>query len=425
MTAKISLHCIVDNATEAQLNRAVLYLRRVQPEAVNIAAGSQLDRGMAFVERVRAEVPGIKVFWRHLEDTGIWTKLDPEKWYDSRIAPRLEWAFKNRLIVVTDNESSGDDETMKRYVQWQIKVMGKLHQVGLNAAVGRFATGNIKETQYTLLKPMFDEMTLGDYFSPNEYHNVPSDSSGGHLNRYKLAWQAAGRNLPTAIGEFGMSVHYDPGKGFRSINMSGAYAAQLGIGHFEAWHKPNDVTVFYFTIGGYSWGSFQLVLPDGSDDSLLSVLEAYAAKEPIEVATKPIPMPKPTDARNARKVIVHFAAPLRNIRDGSSTRYKVVGSIHTGDELTIYDPILTDENRGRWEWVETDAGNGFINIDDVSFEPVKLPVTERPTTESPVVPPAPPAPEMPRLYVYRTLLQLLPSEAEKLKAQGFMLEAIA
>lgn len=266
----ISLHIIIDNATDAQLDRGLRYLKRTNQKLVNIAAGAQLDRGMAYVERVRAEVPGIKVFWRHLEDTGIWRKLNPLEWWVSRVTDRLSWAQRNDIIFVTDNESSGDDTTIQNYVRWQKSVMEQLHEKGLHAAVGRFATGNILEEQYTLLKPMFDCIQPGDYFSPNEYFNAPGKSSGGHLFRYDLGWKAAGHALPTAIGEFAMAVDYKSDKGYRSIGMSGKDFAALAIQQYEAWYETRGVTVFLYCIGGYGWELFQL------DDEVLTALETYA-----------------------------------------------------------------------------------------------------------------------------------------------------
>lgn len=375
--AAISLHIVVDGATPDQLDRAALYLCRINARMVNIAAGAQLDRGMQFVERVRTETPGIGVFWRHLEDTGIWTRLDPISWYDSRIAPRLEWAFRNRIIFVTDNESSGNDEEIKRYVEWQIKVMEQLHRAGLNAAVGRFATGNIKENQYALLKPMFDAMIPGDYFSPNEYHNAPSGSSAGHLNRYKLAWQAAGRNLPTTIGEFGMAVNYQSDKGYLSANISGGMAAEIGIKHFEDWYKPNDVTVFWYCVGGYSWPNFQI------NEELYQELEAYAAKD---APPMPLPsMPKPSNANDKHRM---KATQDVELLTGPAAGYALKGVIHTGFEVDLYNMPATSDRGVYFKWADVRTGplvgmGGWVR-DDVNWQEVKKATSEVPPVETPV-----------------------------------------
>jgi hypothetical protein len=63
----ISLHILADNAAPERLERAVQYLKRVRPKYVNIAGGSQLDIAMQLTERVRLEVPGIKVVFRHMK----------------------------------------------------------------------------------------------------------------------------------------------------------------------------------------------------------------------------------------------------------------------------------------------------------------------------------------------------------------------
>lgn len=297
MTAQISLHINVDNTTDAQLDRALTYLHRTKAQMVNIAAGAQLDRGYAFVDGLRAAMPTIKVFWRHLEDTGVWTKLSPVEWYNSRVLPRLAWAARNDIVFVTDNESSGDNTTIENYVRWQKTVMAMLHEKGLHAAVGRFATGNIREEQYALLKPMFDAFQTGDYFSPNEYFNAPGRSSSGHLYRYNLAWMAMGKPLPTAIGELGMSVDYKSGDGYHTLNMSAKDYAALVIQNFEMWYKKFNVTVFLYVIGGFGWQSFQI------DGDVMTELETYAAKQ--DTATVPVVMPdKPAP------VVAPIPAPL-------------------------------------------------------------------------------------------------------------------
>lgn len=272
----ISLHLIADNADPARLDRGVLYLKRVNARSVNVAGGSQIDRAMTLVDQIHDELPNIIIFWRQLEDTGIHAELSPEQWYASRVAPRLEWLQRHQVRFVTDNESSGDDARIHTYAAWQVDVMNRLHAVGLFAAIDRFATGNIGDgtegsNQYPFLKPTFDAMIPGDYISPNEYSNAPGLSSVGHLGRYENMYRAAGRDLPTTIGEAGIAVHYDPGKGYLTVpGLTGkAYADQM-IAE-EVHYGGGAIDRFLYCIGGYGWESFQI------GDDVLETLEAHYA----------------------------------------------------------------------------------------------------------------------------------------------------
>lgn len=294
----ISIHINCDNATPAQLDRALLYLIRTNQRSVNIAAGTELKKGMDFVERVRAALPHINIFWRNLdpEDTGIHAKYSPQWVFDKKVLPYLAWFKRNNVIFVCDNESSGNDDQIKAYTIWMVSFLIIMHAVNLATSVCRFATGNIKESQYALLKPVFNAMLPSDWISPNEYSNVPGKSSGGHLARYENMWIAAGKHLPTAIGEAGVCPDYNPGKGFRSVPMSGkAYADQM-ISE-EVWYENGQIDRFLFVVGGFGWGDFQLIKDLGNgkvEADTLDALEAYYAAHPATspvVVTEPPPPP--------------------------------------------------------------------------------------------------------------------------------------
>lgn len=290
----ISLHINCDNATPAQLDRALLYLIRTNQRSVNIAAGTELKKGMAFVERVRAALPHINIFWRNLdpEDTGIHAKYSPQWVFDRKVLPYISWFKHNNIIFVCDNESSGDDEQMKAYASWTVSFLIIMHAVSLATATCRFATGNIKESQYALLKPIFNAMLPSDWISPNEYSNAPGKSSGGHLARYENMRITAGKHLPTSIGEAGLCPDYNPGKGFRSIGMSGkAYADQM-ISE-EVWYENGAIDRFLFVVGGFGWGDFQLIKDMGNgqvEADTLDALEAHYAKQPVPVPLAPPPV---------------------------------------------------------------------------------------------------------------------------------------
>lgn len=277
----ITLHIVADNADPKRIDRAIQYLKVTHQPTVNIAGGSQVDLAMQLVERVIAEVPAIIPFFRILEDTGIIMQMGADELYKSRVQPRLAWMQKNKVVYVVDNETSGSDAIIQEYVRREVAFAKHLHADGLHGAFLRFATGNIGDgtngntNQYPLLKPMLDELQLGDFVSPNEYSNAPGKSSGGHLERYKRIEAIAGHPLPIAIGEAGILVDYKANAGFDSIHLPGkTYAAQL-IGE-EIWYRGGSIPRHVFCVGGYGrWASMQL------PDDFYEFLEGYYASNPI------------------------------------------------------------------------------------------------------------------------------------------------
>lgn len=278
----ISLHIKVDQLSNAVLDRALQYLVRVNAHSVQITAGAEIQRGQQYLEGIRSHLPNAVLFWRDVNpsDGGIYARMTPQQVFNLKVAPYLDWYKRNKVVFMPDNESSGDDAAMTAYAQWEATFLGLLHNVGLNGAMCRFATGTIKESQYHLLTPIFNAMKNGDWLSPNEYSNAPGQSSAGHLERYKNMWTAAGRKLPVAIGEAGICVNYDPGRGYRSIGLSGsAYANQM-ISE-EVWYLNGQIDRFLFVVGK-GWDSFSLIneIPGGVEADTLDALEKYYAAHP-------------------------------------------------------------------------------------------------------------------------------------------------
>lgn len=298
----LSPHIIVDNIDPAMLQRCLEYIQRVkQLKFVNIGAGAQIDRGMAFVERVHREIPHLRIVWRNLDkedDTGILAKWTPEKLYSERVTKYLKWFQDNKVIFMPDNETSGDDNRIKLYARDEAKIAHMLHADGLNGAFCRFSTGTIQDgsqpgesNQYPLLKPIFDVMNAEDIISPNEYRNRPGGSSGGHLFRYDLMYKAAGRKLPTFIGEAGVSVNYDPGVGYQAIGMSDQAVCELMLGD-EGWYENGAIDRSWYLIGGYTHESFRW------RPGIFEYLENYYAKQPpviVPPPPDPDPLPPPLD----------------------------------------------------------------------------------------------------------------------------------
>lgn len=405
----ITLHILADNAAPAQLERALLYLKRTKQRSVNIGAGAELLKGMQYVDRVRAECPGIKIFWRNMEpeDTGIHTKMSAQSLFNKKIAPYLDWFKKNEIILVCDNESSGDDNAIREYVRWTVELLVIMHAVNLATAVCRFATGNIGDgshgsNQYPLLKPIFTAMLPSDWASPNEYSNAPGKSSGGHLARYKLMWEAAGRKLPTFIGEAGVCPDYNPGKGFRSVPMTGkAHAAQL-IAE-EVWYP--DIDRALFVVGGFGWEGFQLITEIGNGkveaDTLDALEDHYAKHPPIDTPTPPPPPAirwiNTIAAVTAIDAVLLRETPTAGIGNGLATI--------KNNETIDY---AADQSVDGWWFVRYNGIQGWLPATFFHPAVVEMPA-EKPPTEPPMtIPPIdPPLPEVPALTPEQAKAQLI------------------
>lgn len=282
----LSLHIIADNAGPARLDRAVDYLKRTKQTAVQVAGGSQIDRAMHLAERIRSELPAIEIYWRVLEDTGSVAKWSAGAWFEWAIKPHLNWMQQLKTIMVVDNESSGDDAFIRYYTEQSRQRAKILHDNGLYGAFCRFATGNIQEHQYALLKPLLDELKAGDRVSPNEYSNRPGLSSGGHLERWKRLRAVTNNPLTFSIGECGVLNDYRAHDGYLNF-MSGRDMA-LQLVSEEMWYNGGTIPRFLFAIGGYQeWNSLQV------NDEVLTTLEEYYAAHPIGQPPPPSPFPPP------------------------------------------------------------------------------------------------------------------------------------
>lgn len=338
----ISLHVIVDGCPPERLDRALLYLMRTQQTAVCIGGGAQLDRTMQFIERVRIAMPKIVIMMRILEDTGILLKLTPNEWYNRYITPRMKWLQDNKIVLVVDNESSGDDATIKEYVARSITVANMLHAAKLNGAFCRFATGNIVENQYQYLKPLLEILNDGDWVSNNEYSNSPGKSSSGHLERYKRILNVVpGKHFNVAIGECGILKDYQAREGYTSIPISGAEAANQLLAD-EVWYEGGSIPRFWFVIGGYQdWQHVQV------GDDALAALEDYYSKNPISPVTPPpsgggtTPTPLPPYTVGAQYVIT-TPGEYVNVRQVPSTNGAILGTIPNQAVVTVFEEQLVN-----------------------------------------------------------------------------------
>lgn len=358
----VSLHVVIDNTPNELLDRALLYLVRTNQRAVNIAAGSQIDRGMQFVERVRAALPNIDIFWRVLEDTGIHSKLSVDEWWRQRVAPLLSWMQKNRVIMVLDNESSGDNNAIRYYVQWEVEALKRLHAVGLRGAAARFATGNIGDgtngnpNQYPLLKPLFDALLPGDWIAPNEYSNAPGKSSSGNIARFKLMETVAGRQLPISIGEAGVLDGYDPYRGYKTVMTDEQFVAQI-LGE-EVWYRPDiDRSLFAISGDAAKWGTMQV------SDLVMRLLEEHYAKNPIPRRSKVV------DKLEKVQITINSAVRLRSAPSTSASIITTLSPAIIHAELFTQGGGPTVANGYTWQKVRIGTVDGWIASELVTIIP--------------------------------------------------------
>jgi len=283
----ISLHIVVDQSTPAMLDMALWYLKETKQPLVNIAGGAQLDLTMQYAERVRRELPDIVIQFRILEDTGIIMQLTPQQWFVRYVMPRMKWLRDNRIVLVVDNETSGSNETIKLYVDRSIVIANMLHDVQLNGAFCRFATGNINDgkdadksrtDQYPLLTPLLQALNDKDWVSPNEYTNANGKSSSGHLARWENIRRVApaGKSLNFSIGEAGILVDYQAKHGWIKSGMTAKNVA-LQLLADEQWYEGGRIPRCAFTIGGNpdDWGTLQI------NKEILDVWVEYYKAHPI------------------------------------------------------------------------------------------------------------------------------------------------
>lgn len=431
MTSGISYHIIADQVyTDADHNKVLKHLQVIQPRWVNVMGSNmRWGRVLDLAHRLKRELADMRIILRYWPDDGNWVKpeyKDPRAWYT---------AFKQYMdmgfVMLTDNESVQDD--MRPYAEWQAAII-RLAIADNNAvAVGRFSTGTPDDgSQGNDHYPQLDAMWYAlaqskaaqapgkeSIWSPNEYYNQPSASSGGHLFRYMNGWKRCDQEgvarPTTVIGEFGMCIDYKPAQGYKLLGITGKPAARMGIDHFNLWYRPHGVDVMWYSMGAWGIrGSFN-VLDD--PDFLKEVEDAYGRGEiVVKTKTQRLPMPKPDNARNARRVKVTFKAPYRNLRDGAGQDYTDVGDIRSGDTITLYDPIVTGSDNLRWVWGEDVRGrNGWFQIEGVQFESVK----DEPAPEKPAEPPErPETPPTMRQYVIKVVITATEEQTAQIAASA-------
>lgn len=160
-------------------------------------------------------------------------------------------------------------------------------------------------------------------------------------------------------------------------------------------------------------------------EDFIAALEK-AVDVPI-VQTKPIPMPKPLDASNARRQTLVSIGSGRIVRAGPGVDYKPYKTLNNGAVMTVYDPIKTDGQGMRWAWIESTQVNGWLCIDGISFgaPPVVSvdPEVIEPPSSSTTLPPV--TDDMPALQTYRIPLVIEVTTTSREAAEAVAEQSLA
>lgn len=129
------------------------------------------------------------------------------------------------------------------------------------------------------------------------------------------------------------------------------------------------------------------------------------------------PTPKP-EGLTGRRVSLIFSGSERSLRDSPTTmKSQQTGTLRTGEVVTIFDPARYDFDRRRWNWIESEKGNGWLCTDAMSFASAKIDTTTVTAVEMPAV-----RDEAPAILSERDLLYAL---AAKLTEAVVLLHQLA
>lgn len=300
----LSLYIIIENnLPDSALDIAAKWLEINRPPFTTVMSGGQIDRAMEFAERI---LPWTRVIFRVFPNDGILKtyNYDAGAYFGTQVAPYEDWLHAHNIIWHVDNESAESD--LAPYAKCSAEIIQIAHERHIAVAVGSFATGNPAESQYAQLDPMWK--ALAQYresiWTPHEYHAQTPPLSGGHINRYMLAWARChelGITPPiTVIGEYGY-LHSKDGKldpewGFRRDGLTGIKAAEMDISYHHQWYAPDGVTACVYAFCGTNgkWKDLNV-----NDDGYLSKITGYNAslQKPIPTppvpGTPPVPIPTP------------------------------------------------------------------------------------------------------------------------------------
>lgn len=297
----LNLHISLDDIVLNTALRAALrkHFRAVYPKVINAYSATRIDMGLALLEEWHDEFPNTRIVWRLMEDNGRDGSLPAHEIYALFLPyfQRYPW-----LTILAGNETSyraDQQDEFEAYVTNTADLLEMAGDAGYRIAFFRAPTGNYPESLYPLMAPAFEvNARYGNLhtYSPNEYTDKAVAGGSGSIARYKQAWKVCTDNgiaIPdTHIGEFGLTLDYNPQKSWRNqfsgVAHEDQYISEVLAPPYRQWYQPDGVPVcvFMFPPGVPPWDEL------GVGEAALTAIEQSMKEKPDPAI--PLPPPRPT-----------------------------------------------------------------------------------------------------------------------------------
>lgn len=428
MTNGLSFHVIHD-AIYQQTASLYPILDTLQPRTINIVGGARKPEAANLAVDLLKRYPKMRVIFRNFlkidhyppTDDGNHAKTRYQLIYHRDSSGKLvvddmegvrNWIKDNReylergLTVLTDNESVREDIDV--YAMWQSLIMDICAEKGWKVAVGRFAVGNPRETDYAKLDFMWRSLAKHHplhCWSPNEYLPPDISTASGMLGRYKLGIAAAKAigawPFDVSIGEYGIVYRHGNGvldaeAGYKDarIGWSGKQAARFLINNWKTWYQPDNVDAAIYCYGdsdGGKWARFRVENDGGFMDELLNAARAGELKVEAMAET---PLPKPPSYEANVEYLIDVPANYANVRKTPAINAEIVGMLSDNDVVTIEGEKLVGNDY--WRNISVVGKNivGWVSMQyDAAKGDYRVKYLKKPIVVPPPPPPPPPDPE--------------------------------
>lgn len=284
---------------DAKRNEYFGLLNDTRPACITVLGASQFDQALLFAKTCKQTYPEMRVIMRHFinkanpramivfepqaEDTGRWSRMSAEMWWDH--VGKLY--IGTGLTVLPDNESTMNDYTP--YSAWQAAVMRLAGAEGVGIAYGRFPSWHPAKGREQQLDAMLIEAGKhGDLmtFSPNVYWTADNLDSFTYPHNIINYARKLGVTLNVTIGEFAiLRTPQEAYHGWRSCGIdSAAYAKQVSE---LAASKLPGIPVCVYSVGKWPTGENR----DGSPRDTFSVDDDFIRY----IKEHPTPLTAPTN----------------------------------------------------------------------------------------------------------------------------------
>jgi hypothetical protein len=364
----IGLHLYLDGMENPEIDWSLAYVREFRPRWMNVTAFARHDQAQDLITRIRQASPTTRTIWRGgprevFPDEQLWDKVSPERWFELRVVPYIEWLKQTQTAVLTSNESGWS----LRWAQNEARAAELAHSVGVTAAVMRASTGSPGENDYDAMADELRRIGMTRaIISPNEYTAKAVIDRGGHVHRYSNYWRVQDKmQVPRSeivIGEYApvkfINGQPKPHDGWQNDGISIQDYVKIMVAD-TVWYQ--NVPRLLYCVGRWENGSFNLnkdFVPAmrGIDFSLTNLVQP--------------PIAPPTFTASSEFQLVTAVVPIGtrvNVRAMPSTqsRSAVVGQVVNGTRCWVMKPPVSPTN---WFVVLLpDLKIGYIRSDVISW----------------------------------------------------------